>query len=349
MATMIDSLRDLASPAVVSALSQHTAESESAISRGLGAAIPAIASTIANRADDQGFMKDLADLATRTAAGPDSLQLARSFASSPMGVDTTNPIEGWLSSLFGGNLSDVTGNVARVRGYQWIVGRIPLLDRRAAGPGISRAFDTERLRSRRAAWPTLLREQRAQLASSLPTASRCRESTEPYEMAPTPVEKRASTGWSVPAVALLTALCVGGLLWWARDKPVEVAQVTHRRRADRASRHDRDAPGNIAREPSRERDASPIPSVGSAEYRLSMYLASAVPGATTINFDSIAFDSDSAALTAESSEQLQDIATILRAYPQASVTVAGHTDSAATKQRTMALSRARADAVDHHV
>src|SRR4029078_13275622 len=70
-----------------------------------------------------------------------------------------------------------------------------------------------------------------------------------------------------------------------------------------------------------------IPAVGSAEDRLSLYLASASPGETTITLARISFDTDSAVLTAESSAQLDNIATLLRAYPQAHVAVVGHTDS----------------------
>ena len=50
-------------------------------------------------------------------------------------------------------------------------------------------------------------------------------------------------------------------------------------------------------------------------------------------------------LTAESNEQLDNIATILRAYPQANVTIAGHTDSVGGEAANVALSRARANTV----
>jgi outer membrane protein OmpA-like peptidoglycan-associated protein len=343
MATMIDSLRDLASPAVVSALSQHTAETESAVSRGLGAAIPAIASTIANRADDQGFVKNLADLATTIAAGPDPLESARSLASSPMGVDTTNPIGGWLSSLFGRNLTDVTGNVAR---YAGISGSSAAALFSIAAPLVlrylGRLMRSESLTSGGLAY--LLREQRAQLASSLPSGFTMPGVTEPYEMAPVAVKKSPSIGWSMPLAALLTVLGIGGLLWWARDKPIEVAQVTTVEQPSKPVGTTGTLPGTLPR--TVPGNVTPtIPSVGSAEYRLSTYLASAVPGSTTVSFDRIAFESDSAVLTAESSEQLRDIATILRAYPRASVTVAGHTDSVGSEAANEALSRARADTV----
>lgn len=77
-------------------------ESEFAVSKGLDAAIPAIASTIATRADDEEFVKNLADVATKAAAG----------ASPITNADTTDPVGGWLSSLFARNLPGVTGNIA---------------------------------------------------------------------------------------------------------------------------------------------------------------------------------------------------------------------------------------------
>jgi outer membrane protein OmpA-like peptidoglycan-associated protein len=65
----------------------------------------------------------------------------------------------------------------------------------------------------------------------------------------------------------------------------------------------------------------------------------------TLSFDRIMFDSNSAVLTPESGEQLDNIAIILRAYPRADVTIAGHTDNSGSEAKNLALSRARADAV----
>jgi len=351
MATIIDSLRESVSPTILSALSRQTGESAAAVSRGLSAAIPAIASTIAGRAGDQGFVKDLLDLATTTATGPHPFEAISAFAASPtgidtanpIGIDTTNPFKGWLGDLFGHNLSAVTDSIARYAG----IGRgsaTSLLS--IAAPlvlgYIGRLVQSENLSA--AGLADLLRGQRAQFASSLPTGFKMPEVfNAPDEKART-AENVARTGWSAPLIALLAALCVGGLIWWGRQKPVEVARVDVIEPLSTAvgttgalrGTFVRTLPGNAM---------ITIPAAGSAEDRLSLYLASAGPGETTITLDRISFDTDSAVLTAESSAQLDNIATILRAYPRAHVAVVGHTDSVGSEADNVVLSRARANTV----
>ncbi len=354
MSTMLESLRGLASPAIVSALSQRTAESEFAVSKGLGAAIPAIASTIANRADDEGFVQNLANLATKAAAGPDPLEPTRAFASSITSADTTDPVGRWMSSLFGRNLSGVTGNIAR---YAGISGSSAASLVSVAGPLVlgylGRLMRSDNLTADGLA--DRLRGERTHLASSLPSGFTMPEVPEPFEMAPVAVEKPAGTGWSAPAIALLAALGVGGVLWWARDKPVQVARVDIHQELTgvvgttgeltgvagttgrtHGGRFTRTLPGNVT---------VTIPSMGSAEDRLATYLATAAPVAARVSFDRIAFDTNSAVLTAESNEQIENIVTILRAYPRAKVTVVGHPDSVGRGAANLALSRARAEAV----
>ena len=349
MATIIDGLRDMVSPAILSALSRQTGESESVVSRGLSAAIPAIASTVADRADDRGFVRDLLDLATTTAAGPHPLEAISALTSSPTGIDTANPIgidntnpyRGWLADLYGHNISGVTDSIARYAGIS-AASATSLLS--IAAPlvlaYIGRLVRRDNLSV--AGLADLLRGQRARLASSLPTGFKMPELVgAPYEKART--AGMARTGWSAPLVALLAALSIGGLIWWGRQKPAELARVdiieplpTVGTTGALRGTFVRTLPGNAT---------ITIPAVGSAEDRLSLYLASASPGETTITLDRISFDTDSAVLTAESSAQLDNIATILRAYPQAHVAVVGHTDSVGNEADNVVLSRARANTV----
>jgi outer membrane protein OmpA-like peptidoglycan-associated protein len=321
-------------------LSRQTGESESGVSRGLNAAIPAIASTIAGRTDEQGFMTNLLDLATKTAAGPPPLEMINALASSPTGIDTTNPIGGWLSGLFGSTLSGVTDSLARYAGIN-AASATRLLS--IAAPlvlgYIGRLVRSDHLTV--AGLADVLRGQRAQLASALPAGFKMPEVFAAPHQKARRTGGMARTGWSAPLTALLAALCVGGLLWWGRQRPVETGRVIIVEPAIGTTgalgrAFVRTLPGNAT---------VTIPAVGSAEDRLSLYLASATPGETNITLDRISFDADSAVLTSESSAQLDNIATILRAYPQAHVAVVGHTDNVGNEAENVVLSRARANTV----
>jgi OmpA-OmpF porin, OOP family len=343
MATMVDNLRALVSPALVSVVSRQMAESEIAVSKGLGAALTAIVSTVANRADDQVFMNNLADLAAKSAAGSHPLDAIGALAPSPAGIDTTTAIGGWLSSLFGHNLSDVTDSIVRYAG----IGRSSAASLLAIAAPLALGYIGRLVRNDKltvSGLADLLRGERDDLARSLPTGFRMPGIGAPYETGRTAVRERAATGWSVPLMALLGALGIGGLIWAARQQPVDVARVDIIEVDPLSSKpvgttgtlpRMRTLPGNVAIN---------MPD-GSVEQRLSMYLAMAHPGVATFNFDRIAFDTDSAVLTSDSNEQLDNIAIILQAYPRANVTIAGHTDSSGSEARNLALSRARADAV----
>ena len=64
-----------------------------------------------------------------------------------------------------------------------------------------------------------------------------------------------------------------------------------------------------------------------------------------VDLDRIGFGMGSATLTPPSQAQIDDIAAILREYPNATVTVAGHTDDLSNEQANLALSLARAETV----
>ena len=346
MATMVENLRELVSPALVSVVSRQMAESPVAVSKGLGVAVTAIMATVAGRADDQGFMNNLSDLAATSAAGSHPLDAISGLVPSPAGIDTTTPTGGWLSSLFGHHLSDVSDSIARYAGINRSSAASLLSIAAPLALGyIGRLMRSEKLTVSGLA--DLLRGQRAELVGSLPAGFRMPGVGEAYEASriAAAAKERAAAGWSVPLMALLAALFIGGLIWWARQ-PVDVARVDIVELEPLSSKPvgttgtvpatvTRTLPGNV----------SMTMPVGGAEQRLSMYLASAIPGAGAFNFERITFDSNSAVLTPESNEQLDNIAIILRAYPQATVTIAGFTDSSGNGAKNLALSRARANAV----
>jgi len=372
---MLDSLRELASPAILSILTRQTNESESAVARAFSAAVPAMGATIANRCDDQGFMKELTDLATRTAADPDPLKMITRIASAGgTGIDTTTPTGGFLSSLFGQNLS---GMVDSLSNYAGIRGSSAASILSACAPlvlgYIGRMMRSDNLTT--AGLADRLRGHRNQLASAVPLGFEMPEFFHsPFRAGHTAVDEsvrrvqtqEADSSWTVPVLALLGLLGLGSLIWWASQKPVvQQSRVEFTEPArpmmppakaiepiERPlgttgvaptvgtsgvlpGRLTRTLPGNVI---------ITIPR-GGTEDRLYNYLSSAGTGGLSVDFDRITFGSGSAVLSSDAREEIDNIATILRAYPNASVIVAGYTDNEGSEHANMALSKARADAV----
>ena len=70
---------------------------------------------------------------------------------------------------------------------------------------------------------------------------------------------------------------------------------------------------------------------------------------TWFSFDRLEFETDSARLTSAASEQLSNVAEILKAYPNVKVKIGGYTDNTAASAHNMELSQARAAAAMNQI
>jgi outer membrane protein OmpA-like peptidoglycan-associated protein len=375
---MLDSLRELASPAILSIVTRQTNESESAVSRAFSAAIPAIAATIANRCDDSSFMKEVADLASRTASDPDPLKSVTRIASQGgMGVDSATPTGGFLSSLFGRNLSSMTDSLSNYAGLRSSSAASILS---VAAPLVlgylGRVMRSDNLTT--AGLADRLRGMRNQLASAVPIGFEMPEFFHtPFRASRAAVdeaERRPSVGqeaqnWGAPILALIGLLGLGGLIWWAGHKPVvQQSRVETTEQAPTAPVAPAPTPapdyssnatgttgmgqvgttGTMPGEPlTRTLPGNVVITIpsGGTEDRLYNYLSSSGTGGTVLNLDRVTFDSGSAVLSPDARDQIDNIAIILRAYPRASATIDGYTDNNGSEHANLALSKARADAV----
>jgi len=85
---------------------------------------------------------------------------------------------------------------------------------------------------------------------------------------------------------------------------------------------------------------------GSLNYNLLHFLAdSSAQAPRTFVFDHLNFQSGSSQITPDSLKTVNDLAQILKAYPNVQVQVTGHTDNSGSAETNQALSLARADAV----
>jgi OmpA-OmpF porin, OOP family len=347
MASILAELRKLVSPELISEVSRQTHEPDGAVAKAYDAAIPAFAASIANRSDDHGFMHRLVDLATTAAADPDPIQSAMRLASSPA-LDTSSVMNGWLTSLFGQNLSGVANSLGRYAGIRQSSASSLLLTCAPIVLGyLGRLIRTHNLSATELA--ERMRLERPQIASALPAGFEMPGMVRaPYETTRAVVDetrpRERHERWSVPLAALLAALGIAGLFWWVRPS---THQERARTKVEQTTPNAVGTRGTFNQPQTRALHEPPnfaFP-VGSSEDRLANYLSSSGTGSMGISLDRVAFESGSARLTPDSERQVKNIATVLRTYPKSTVVVAGHTDNIGSDPANVALSRARAETI----
>jgi outer membrane protein OmpA-like peptidoglycan-associated protein len=148
-------------------------------------------------------------------------------------------------------------------------------------------------------------------------------------------------------VALIAGVLLGVV--WMRGRSPSAAMVATTERAADATRArttwpglgrlvDRDLPGNVSLR---------IPGNG-MEAKLISYIEDSSRSPTDerwFDFDRLTFDTNSAIPRPESEEQLANIASILKAYPQVRLRIGGYTDNKGNRQANQRLSENRAASV----
>jgi len=352
MASILAELQKFVTPALVSEVSRHTHEPNASVHRAYGAAIPALAAIIANRSHDPDFMSHLVDLAISASADRDPEMSAMRLASSPTGIDTTTPMGGWMSGLFGANLSGVTTRLARYAGIRESAAATLLL---TCAPLVLGYFG-RLIRSHNLSAITLaerLQQEQSHIALALPPGFAMPGIIrQPYETTRavvgenTPRRESRWDTWVLPLTlrALVAVLGVTGVIWWA--------QASFRHRQSPRATVETTVPNAVGTTGTIDRDTRALPEhpafafpAGSTEDRLASYLASPGAGSMNIDLDRVTFERGSAALMPDSKRQVDNIAAILLTDPMATVAVAGHTDNAGSDTDNLALSRARAETV----
>jgi OmpA-OmpF porin, OOP family len=332
--SLVDGLKALITPGVVSKASSVFGESEFALTKGFDAALPMILGGLANKATDRSFMSNLFDLAKEPAVDGSILGNVASLLGSGT---SSSPIMGLgsrlMSMLFGGNTSGLSNALSSFAGLRSSTASsllnlaaplvLSFLGKTVRREGLDSTGLTNMLSGQRSSILGLLPNS---LSSVRGVGGEAAQAT--YQTVETAARKASPWRWLLPVLIGLLALWGLFSLFGRREQTVRVA-------TDYISRA---LPGGVQLRYLRT----------GIEGKLIAFIEDAgqsVDNATWFDFDRLLFETDSATLRPESREQLGNIAEIMKAYPNVNVRIGGYTDSSGDPAANLRLSQDRANSV----
>ena len=380
MATnLIAQLMNVFSGDTLDGVASTLGESSASTQTALGGVLPALVGGLVNQVSTPSQANALLDAMKRNKLDSGPLTDASSALRAPDGLSTLmsagRPL---MNSLFGGRsggiadwVSSLSG-VSRSSSSSLLALALPVvlgqIGKYVSGAG----WNASSLMSFLGEQKGFLRDAPAGLASVLEggeaTVRRSAAAYETDEARPrvaAPVAapemahgKRSGWLWAVPLLLLIPLL---GFFMTRREEPRTVVADTPSRTV---------APGVADAERPVATSLEPAAALGpfverklpndlllrvpanGVESKLIAYIndpSQGVSKETWFSFDRLEFETDSATLRPESSEQLRNIADILKAYPQVDVKIGGYTDNTGEEAHNMKLSQERATATMNQI
>lgn len=339
MSTLLASLSSLLKRSDIEGVSRNLGESEQSVSRGIDLSAASIFSALSRKSGDSEMMRQVIDLASKTPANALASAVSGGQFSSP-GSPLMAAGERLLALLFGGGQGNILNSISRETGLRAAATSTIM----ALGAQSVLSFIGSRVRDEgmtATGLSSFLQREGANLKFALPPGFNEALPTEPapFGVPTTPVPPKAAYVepvqrarsmwlWLLPLLVILL-----GILWFAfRPKPENIGfpnlgSMISISLPDGATLH--------------------VPENG-VEGRLLVFIRdpNRAPDSTTwFDFDRLLFDSGSATLQPQSQEQLQNIAAILRAYPNVHIRLGGYTDNTGSAEQNLKLSSDRANNV----
>ena len=382
MATLLDSITSLATPAV-SRIAQRLGESDATVSRGLQTSVASVLGGLLTKSTDASATHRVFDLITSRDNAPGLVDDVSNLLVGMSAPSTSGIGASLLSSVFGNRVGSVGELIARTAGFKNPQSGASLLS--LAAPLVLGYFG-KRVRDGSlniGSLTSLLAGERDSILAAAPAGlsslvDMAPSSARPAYIEPpqpTPERDRAayagavspparSNRWLWPLLALAALL----LIWFTmrgRGSAVPAA-------VDSAV-----ATGSVALDTAAARTGAAVSAAttaaSDAASRLGAFGKKLLPGGvelnipergiesnliafitdssrpvndtTWFNFDRLNFATASASILPESEEQLNNIAAVLKAYPDVNVKVGGYTDNTGDPAANRKLSQQRADAV----
>lgn len=348
---LLESITSSFTPELIGKAATALGESESGISKAIGAAVPSLLSGIISSAksDNGATLFNLAKKATDSGILGNLGNLFGSSESSNLLGMGTNMISGLLGNKAMGLtslLANFTGlKSSSIGSVLSAVAPIALsfIGKQAIGNNLSA--------SGLLSWLT---GQKSVISSAIPSGlnvSSLFDSPTPKPSARVDYSEpaKSSTNWILPLLAVLAGVA---LLWYFMKgcNPKEVAPAVIDTVAS-VTPAIPEVPAVAVRESLKVKlaDGTELDAFkGGIEDQLVNFLND--PGSKAgkdvwFDFDNLNFETGSAKITAESQVQINNIAAILKAYPKLKIKIGGYTDKSGQADANKALSQSRAEAV----
>jgi OmpA-OmpF porin, OOP family len=344
--SIVSSLLSTLDSQAVREIAAHLGESPQAVSMGLESSTASLIGALANKTDDSKFLNQVFNFVSQAPANVNISEFAKTMTDPSRASSTTSTLmdsgKSFLSLIFGQNQSSVADVIGRSTGLRSSV--ITTLMSVAAPllmTTLGRLVREGRMNP--SGLRDLLVNEGESIRSLLPrgfsdllkgrSVPPAAPVTDTRPIALGTVAERASSNWLwlIPALVLLIPLLYWG---WTRTRPAIPAAGT----ISLGNFITRNLPGNVSLN---------IPQYG-VETQLLGFIqdpSKGVERGAWFSFDRLVFDTDSATLRPESREQLRNVASILRAYPNVNIKIGGYTDNVGDTQSNIRLSQDRANGV----
>jgi len=354
-ATLMDTVMNSMGPQVMGPLASHLGVTTDMVQRGLQTSSAAILSGLASKADEPGFLGQIFGMVTNPANTQGAISsLTSNIGSAISGASPSSLMDmgsRFLSNVFGSRLSSVTDSIGQFAGMG--ANKASML-MSMAGPLVLGSLG-QHVRENNLSASGLASELRTEstgLQRFLPTGLTSMFSSAAGMAGRVPGQAAgAANRWLWPVV-ILAALILSALWFFnrARQPAREAINSTANAVQNATNAVTNTAAGAAATLGDFFRTTLPngtplnIPQNG-IENRLIGFIGDRtrpVDETTWFNFDRLMFDPGQATLAPGSQEQLNNIAEIMKAYPNVHVAIAGYTDNTGDTTANLALSAARA-------
>ena len=349
MASIVDSLMSMLGPQVVGPIASRLGESPDTVQKGLQSGSAAMLAGIAAKADHPGFLSEISGLLTNPANTSGALaEAALNPASSATGAPGSSLADlgsRFTSTIFGPGQTAITDAVGKFSGLG--VGKAASLI--AMASPLVLGFLGQHLRTNNMTatdLATSLKSEEPRLEAFLPSGFRSLLGVGgPPPHIPHFETTELTSGepgigrWLIPLL-IVGAIIIVAIWYFNRPKPVPVVATPPPVTTPAVPA----LPAGYTTLTLPDGTSLNVPETG-IENQLATFIADPskkVDKTTWFNFDRLTFDTGKDTLQSSSQEQLNNVAAILKAYPDVHVRIGGYTDNKGNARANLKLSAARA-------